>query len=266
MRSSLERKFSFHFLFMYPGLQGKITGCPSLLLLHRSLKLRGSSKPNVKTTTSWWNRPQGCNRDKIRPVQPERDHVTRASWLSRTMAGACAEAKKHCETDRHQCSFGRGLELGDWRCCARDEYTCWVPLESRTSAHGECSYESRAETWSHSPARTSWECNTRGSGVWRGWWWWWRGNVCLNCIVQHLVSLSCTNLWELNVQIIPLHRSAWCHNDFVLRISVDLHDIILSHTKIVLWMKYALRINRVLAIFSQEEEMTFDSSKEWNSY
>ena len=29
---------------------------------------------------------------------------------------------------------------------------------------------------------------------------------------------------------------------------------ILSHTKIVLWMKYVLRVGRALAIFSQEEE------------
>ena len=61
-------------------------------------------------------------------------------------------------------------------------------------------------------------------------------NFRIVTIVQHLVNLLCTSLWELNVQqIVPLHsravshhsqQCAWCHNDFALRISVDLHDFI----------------------------------------
>ena len=34
---------------------------------------------------------------------------------------------------------------------------------------------------------------------------------------------------------VPLHSSEWCHNNFALRISVNLRN-----TKIVLWIKYAL--------------------------
>ena len=45
----------------------------------------------------------------------------------------------------------------------------------------------------------------------------------------------------------------WCHNKFALRVMWIC--TILSHTKIILWMKYVFN---TLAIFSQEEE------KEWN--
>ena len=95
----------------------------------------------------------------------------------------------------------------------------------------------------------------------------------INNIVQHLVSLLCTSLWELNVQrivtiaqscsYVPFHRSAWCHNnDFALCISVDLRDLINTN---ILWMKYMLRVGRALATFTQEEEKVWNLTHPWYS-
>ena len=73
-------------------------------------------------------------------------------------------------------------------------------------------------------------------------------------IVQHLVSLLCTSLWELNVQrIVPLHSrhtiaQQWCHNKFALHITVDMRDdCFVNAIRVTHWRTLAI-------IFSQEEE------------
>ena len=73
-------------------------------------------------------------------------------------------------------------------------------------------------------------------------------------VVQHLVSLLCTSLWELNVQqIIPLHSHAVHITIWItLRCVLVWICAILSRTKIVLWMKYVLRLGCPLAICSHE--------------
>ena len=70
--------------------------------------------------------------------------------------------------------------------------------------------------------------------------------ACFN-IVQHLESLLCTSLWELNVQnLVPLHSRAVSYHsagghDVTITLLCVLVRIcaILSRTEIVLWMKYA---------------------------
>ena len=44
----------------------------------------------------------------------------------------------------------------------------------------------------------------------------------------------------------------WCHNKFVL--CIIWICAILLRTKIILWIKYVLRVDSALAIFSEEEE------------
>ena len=71
-----------------------------------------------------------------------------------------------------------------------------------------------------------------------------------------------TCIWELNPrQIVPLHSCAVSyHSAGVYEVIITLRCVlvwicpILSHTEIVLCMKYALQVGSALAIFSQEEE------------
>ena len=71
-------------------------------------------------------------------------------------------------------------------------------------------------------------------------------------IVQHLVSLLGTSLWELNVQrIVPLHTrrtiaQQWCHNKFALR-NVWIWEI-LSRTKFIFVNEIRVTCWRALAI------------------
>ena len=68
------------------------------------------------------------------------------------------------------------------------------------------------------------------------------GTYLTRTIVQHLVSLVCTSLWELNLQrIVPLHsHTVTYHFTAVHDVTITLRCIlvwicaILSHTKIVL--------------------------------
>ena len=101
---------------------------------------------------------------------------------------------------------------------------------------------------------------------------WWEVDIVahgLSHFVQHLVSLLCTSIWELNMQnLIPFAQScSFVPFSAVRMMSITLRCVIvwicaiLSRTKIVLWMKYVLVAHLLFLARRKKKERKFDSSK-----